>query len=107
MRGFHESAIRVVMLMDINAPVRIGETTVMPDDLVVGDREGLTFVPPHLDADCVRQAKITELHDVWTKGKLATGKYKASELYPSPMDEAQRREYEVCLAERMRGLGLE
>lgn len=106
-RGFHVSALRDVMLMGINVPVRIGETTVMPGDLVVGDREGLTFVPPHLVEDCVRQAKITELHDVWTKGKLATGKYKASELYPSPKDEALKREYEVWLAGRIRELGIE
>ncbi len=106
-RGFHVSAIRDVMLMGINVPVRIGNTTVMPGDLVVGDREGLTFVPPHLVEDCVRQAKITELHDVWTKGKLATGKFKASELYPSPKDQALLREYKVWLAERMRELGIE
>ncbi len=106
-RGFHVSALREVMLMGINVPVRIGEATVMPGDLVVGDREGLTFVPPHLVEDCVRQAKITELHDVWTKGKLATGKYTASELYPSPKDEALKREYSEWLAEKKRELGIE
>ncbi|MEZ5362203.1 MAG: RraA family protein [Bryobacterales bacterium] len=44
-RGFHVSAIKDVMLMGINVPIRIGRTTVMPGDLVVGDREGLTFYP--------------------------------------------------------------
>ena len=39
-RGFHVSAIRDVMLVGINVPVRIGETTVMSGDVVVGDREG-------------------------------------------------------------------
>src|SRR5437870_8694280 len=37
-----------VMLTGINIPVRIGGVTVMPGDLVVGDREGVYFVPPHL-----------------------------------------------------------
>lgn len=106
-RGFHVSAIRDVMLMGINVPVRIGTTTVMPGDLVVGDREGLTFVPPHLVEDCVRQAKITELHDIWTKEKLATGKYKASELYPSPIDDSLKKEYADWLAEKKREFGLE
>lgn len=106
-RGFHVSAIADVMLMGINVPVRIGATTVMPGDLVVGDREGLTFVPPQVVEEAAKQAKITELHDVWTKGKLATGQYKASDLYPSPRDEALQREYAEWLADRMRELGLE
>ncbi len=106
-RGFHVSAISDVMLMGINVPVRIGNTTVMPGDLVVGDREGLTFVPPRVVEEAAKQAKITELHDVWTKGKLATGQYTASELYPSPRDEALQNEYEDWLAARMRELGLE
>ena len=106
-RGFHVSAMRDVMLMGINVPVRIGTTTVMPGDLVVGDREGLTFVPPHLVESAVKEAKITELHDVWTKGKLATGKYRASELYPSPKDAALKKEYANWLAEKKRELGIE
>lgn len=106
-RGFHVSAMRDVMLIGINVPVRIGTTTVMPGDLVVGDREGLTFVPPHLVESAVKQAKITELHDVWTKGKLATGKYRASELYPSPRDPALKKEYANWLAEKKRELGIE
>ena len=79
----------------------------MPGDLVVGVREGLTFVPPNLIEDCIRQAKVTALHDLWTKRRLATGEFKASELYPSPKDEALRVEYEVWLAARVRELGLE
>ena len=106
-RGFHVSALRDVMLMGINVPVRIGTATVMPGDLVVGDREGLTFIPPHLVEISVKQAKITELHDEWTKSKLATGEYTASELYPSPRDERLQREYADWLAEKKRELGLD
>ncbi len=106
-RGFHVSAIRDVMLMGINVPIRIGETTVMPGDLVVGDREGLTFVPPHLVQEAAERAKITELHDIWTKGKLSTGKWKASELYPRPSDPKLIEEYEKWLAKEKKKLGIE
>ena len=106
-RGFHVSALQDVMLMGLNVPVRIGTTTVMPGDLVVGDREGLTFVPPHVVESAVKEAKLTELHDIWTKGKLATGRYTASELYPSPTDDALKREYEEWLDAQKRSLGLE
>jgi regulator of RNase E activity RraA len=105
-RGFHVTAIGNVMLTGINVPVRIGNATVMPGDLVLGDREGLTFIPPHVVEDVVNAAKITELHDIWTKDKLSTGKYTASELYPSPRDEALRKEYEAWLEGKKKELGL-
>ena len=106
-RGFHVSAIGDVMLTGINVPIRIGQTTVMPGDVVVGDREGLTFIPPEAMAEVVKTAKITELHDIWTKGKFDTGKYKASELYPSPSDPALKKEYEEWLAAKKKELGIE
>lgn len=106
-RGFHVSALGNVMLTGINVPIRVGDTTVMPGDLVVGDREGLTFIPSHMVPDVYRQAKITELHDIWTKDKFATGKYKSSELYPRPKDPALIKEYEDWLAARKKELGIE
>ena len=106
-RGFHVSAIADVMLVGINVPVRIGQTTVMPGDLVVGDREGLTFIPPHVVQKAAETSKITELHDVWTKGKLSTGKWKASELYPRPSDPKLIAEYEEWLAKEKKKLGIE
>lgn len=106
-RGFHVSAIKDVMLMGTNVPIRIGETTVMPGDVVVGDREGLTFIPPHVVQKAAERSKITELHDIWTKGKLATGKWKASELYPSPGDPKLKQEYEDWLAKEKKKFGIE
>ena len=47
-RKTHPSAISNVTLTGINVPVRIGNVTVMPGDLVVGDPEGVYFVPPQL-----------------------------------------------------------
>ena len=106
-RGFHVSAIADVMLVGINVPIRIGETTVMPGDVVVGDREGLTFIPPHVVQQAAERAKITELHDIWTKQKLATGKWTASELYPSPSDPKLKAEYEDWLAKEKKKAGIE
>jgi regulator of RNase E activity RraA len=47
-RGVTPPAIRGTMVMGINIPVRIGATTVMPGDVVLGDRDGVVFIPPHL-----------------------------------------------------------
>jgi regulator of RNase E activity RraA len=106
-RGFHVSAIGNVMLTGINVPVRIGETTVMPGDLVVGDREGLNFIPAQIVADVARTSKMTELHDVWTKEKFATGKYKSTDLYPRPRDPALIKEFEEWRNQELKKLGLE
>ena len=45
-RGVDPSALADVTLMGINVPIRIGQTTVMPGDVVMSDVEGLTFIPP-------------------------------------------------------------
>jgi 4-hydroxy-4-methyl-2-oxoglutarate aldolase len=75
-----------VMLTGINIPIRIGSTTVMPGDLVVGDREGVYFIPPQFVKSVLDQADEIHIHDEWTKKKFAEGKYKSSEIYPSPSD---------------------
>ena len=96
-RGIHPSALGNVMLMGINVPVRIGSVTVMPGDVVFGDNEGVTFIPPHLVQRVVERSEETQLHDLWTKEKFKTGKYKSSELYPSPSDPALKKEYDEWL----------
>jgi 4-hydroxy-4-methyl-2-oxoglutarate aldolase len=74
-RGFHPSGIRNVMLMGINVPVRIGGTTVMPGDVVLGDPEGLTFIPPHLAEQVVNRSELTRMRDAWGHQMLREGKY--------------------------------
>ena len=100
-RGVHPSAIGNVMLTAVNVPVRIGNATVMPGDIVFGDREGVYFVPPHLAEDILKKADVTHIHDEWTKAKFMTGKYRSSELYPSPGDPALKKEYEEYLKKKM------
>jgi len=96
-RGATPPAIRNVMVTGINVPVRIGSTTVMPGDVVLGDREGVYFIPPHLVKDVVDAADITHIHDEWTRLKFDEGKYKSSEIYSTPRDPALLKEYEAFL----------
>ncbi len=72
-RGAVPEAIRNVMVSGINVPVRIGHVTVMPGDVVLGDSEGVYFIPSHLVQDIVDEAEITHVHDEWTKKKFAEG----------------------------------
>ena len=89
------------MVTGINVPVRIGNTTVMPGDVVLGDREGVYFIPPHLVKDVVDEADITHIHDEWTRKKFDEGKYKSSDIYSSPRDPALIKEYEDYLKQKL------
>jgi 4-hydroxy-4-methyl-2-oxoglutarate aldolase len=100
-RHAHPTPIANVMLTGINIPVRIGNVTVMPGDLVFGDREGVYFVPPALVTNVLDRADETHIHDEWTKKKFDEGKYKSSEIYGSPRDPALKKEYEDYLKKRL------
>ena len=100
-RSAHPSAIANVMLTGINVPVRIGHVTVMPGDLVVGDREGIYFIPPQFAKEVVDKADTVHVHDEWTRKKFDEGKYKSSEIYGSPRDPALLKEYNEYLAKRL------
>ena len=90
-----------VMLTGINVPIRIGNVTVMPGDLVVGDREGVYFVPPQFLREVLDRADEIRIHDEWTKKKFDEGKYKSSEIYSTPKDAKLRAEYEEYLKRRL------
>ena len=103
-RGVHPTALGNVMLTGVNVPIRIGNATVMPGDVVFGDREGVYFVPPQFVEEILTRADTTHIHDEWTKNKFLTGKYKSSELYPSPRDPALKKEYEEYLKKKLEEL---
>jgi regulator of RNase E activity RraA len=100
-RAPHPAAVNNVMLSGVNIPIRIGGVTVMPGDVVLGDREGVYFIPPALVQEIVTTAEVTHIHDEWTKAKFMTGKYKASDLYPTPWDPQLKKEYEEYLKQKL------
>ena len=93
-RGTAPDALSNVMLTGINIPIRIGNATVMPGDVVLGDEEGLLFIPPHLVQPALDAAAGTQARDEWIKQKMDTRQYKSSDLYGTPRDPALRKEME-------------
>ncbi|HEY2019242.1 MAG TPA: dimethylmenaquinone methyltransferase, partial [Bryobacteraceae bacterium] len=93
-RGTGPDSLNNVMLTGINIPIRIGNATVMPGDVVLGDEEGLFFIPPHLVKDAINAAQSTMARDEWIKSKMDLRKYKSSELYGRPSDPALQKELE-------------
>src|SRR5258707_5766667 len=93
-RGTGPDALSNVMLTGINIPIRIGNATVMPGDVVLGDEEGLFFIPPHLVKDALDAAQSTKARDEWIKSKMDLRQYKSSDLYGRPKDPALLKEME-------------
>lgn len=103
-RATDPTPIGNVMLTGINIPIRIGDVTVMPGDLAVGDREGVYFIPPQFVKEVLDRADEIHVHDDWTKKKFAEGKYKSSEIYSSPSDPKLKQEYQEYLKQKLEEL---
>ncbi len=79
-RDFHPSAIEDVMLMGIDVPIRIGHVTVLPGDVVLSDRDGITFIPAQLAEKVADDAELTKYQDEWGHMMLREGKYTPGEI---------------------------
>ena len=79
-RGLHPSAIADTTLVGINIPIRIGEVTVLPGDVVLGTPTGVAFIPPHLVQETVERSENTRMRDEFTKERLREGHYTPGEI---------------------------
>ena len=79
-RGVDPSALENVMLTGINVPIRIGDTTIMPGDIALGDPEGITFIPPQLAQKVADDTEMDRLVDEWGHMMLRQGKYTPGQI---------------------------
>jgi 4-hydroxy-4-methyl-2-oxoglutarate aldolase len=79
-RDFDPSALENVMLVGINVPIRIGQTTVMPGDIALGDPEGVTFIPPQLADKVAGSSEMSHLIDDWGHQMLREGRYTPGQI---------------------------
>ena len=79
-RGFHPSFIQEMMLMGLNVPIRIGEATVLPGDVVLAKREGVIFIPAHLAEQVVETAEVVMLRDRFGHQMLREGTYTPGQI---------------------------
>jgi hypothetical protein len=52
----------------------------MPGDIVLGKREGIIFIPPHLAEKVVKTAEIVRLKDMFGVQRLKEGKYTPGQI---------------------------
>lgn len=80
-RGMHPTyASPTIMLAGVNCPTRIGGVTVMPGDVVLGRKDGVVFVPPHLAEKVVKTSELIRLRDQFGKQRLKEGVYTSGEI---------------------------
>jgi len=80
-RGWDPSfASPTIMLSGMNCPIRIGSATCMPGDIVLGKREGVIFIPPHLAEKVVTTSEVIRLRDIFGKIRLNEGTYTPGQI---------------------------
>lgn len=79
-RDFHPSFLEEMVLMGLNSPVRIGNVMVLPGDLVIGQKEGVLFVPAHMAEQVVSTAEFVIRKDQFGFEMVRTGKYTTGQI---------------------------
>ncbi len=90
-RGWHPTyASPTIMLLGVNTPIRIGQATVMPGDVVLGKEDGVIFIPPHLAENVVKTSELIHLRDEFGKTRLKEGKYTSGQIDTRWTDEIEK-----------------
>ena len=79
-RGWNPDFYRASMIMGINIPTNIGNVTVFPGDVILGKREGVVVIPPHLAEKVVKTAEVVRLRDAFGFERLKAGVYTPGQI---------------------------
>lgn len=74
-RGSNPGPLVQTICVSINSPIRIGNVTVLPGDVVLAKFTGVIFIPAHLVADLVISGEYTLLFDQFTKLCVETKRF--------------------------------
>jgi 4-hydroxy-4-methyl-2-oxoglutarate aldolase len=97
-RGVDPSAIADVTLGGVNVPIRVGGATVVPGDVVLGTRTGVTFIPPHLVEPVVLHSEDVRTRDVFGKQRIAEGRYTSGQIDVSQWEASIEADFQEWLA---------
>jgi 4-hydroxy-4-methyl-2-oxoglutarate aldolase len=89
-KGWHPSYQMDMMLMGINVPIRIGEVTVIPGDVVLAKREGVIFIPAHLAEEIVIKGEFIALKDQFGHLSLREGRFSSGDIDGAWNDEIKK-----------------
>ena len=80
-KGHDPSYIKDMVPASINAPIRIGQVTVFPGDIVFANEYGVVFIPAHLVEGLVTTSEMVALRDEFERVLLKQGKYSNGEIH--------------------------
>ena len=80
-KGHDPSYIKDLTPTSINAPIRVGEVTVLPGDIVFANDYGVIFIPAHLVEALVKANELTGLRDEFERFLLKQAKYPSGEIH--------------------------
>ena len=88
-KGWHPTYLTEVMLSGLNVPIRMGEATVLPGDVVLAKREGVIFIPAHLAEQVVTTSEVVRLRDLFGISRLKAGVYTPGQIDSRWSDEIE------------------
>lgn len=97
--GFHPSGA-TQMGVDWNVPIRIGDATVMPGDVVVGTEEAVLFFPPEVADEVIRKSRQKAREEEFKRELVRSNKHRFRDIYP--LNEALKKQYEDTLEREKR-----
>ena len=80
-RGFDPTTGKDATLISLNGPTRISQATVLPGDIVMGNRAGVLFIPPHLVEEVITTWEKINTYETFVKQRLKEHKYRANQVY--------------------------
>lgn len=104
-KGHDPSSIKSMTPTSINAPIRIGEVTVFPGDVVFANEYGVVFIPAHLVGGLVSASEMTALRDEFERVLLQQAKYPSGQIHGS-WDENIKKEFRAWVAKYPKKLAI-
>ncbi len=96
-KGHDPSYIKDMTPTAINAPIRIGEVTVFPGDVVFANEYGVVFIPAYLVDELVKNAELVSLRDEFERYMLQLGKYPSGQVH-GDWNDTIKNEYRAWVA---------
>lgn len=96
-KGHDPSYIKDMTPTSINAPIRIGEVTVFPGDVVFANEYGVVFIPAYLTEELVKNSELVGLRDEFERYMLQLGKYPSGQVH-GDWNETMKNEYRAWIA---------
>jgi regulator of RNase E activity RraA len=104
-KGHDPSFIKSMTPTSINAPIRIGEVTVFPGDIVFANEYGVVFIPAHLVEGLVSASEMVALRDEFERVLLQQAKYPSGQIHGT-WDDNIKKEFRAWVAKYPKKLAI-